>query len=209
MPTIEQAQQWYPADDPVHGFDHVLRVHAMAQQIGRELGADLEILQAASLLHDAAGADPRENRAEHQKASAVFARQVLQGEGWSGERIQAVMHCIESHRYRGQVQPETLEAKILFDADKLDVLGAFGIGRTIGYAVQAGQPIYAAPSERFAASGEPEPGEPHSAYHEYLFKLRNVRSRLHTAPAERIAERREQLLRSYFEQLAAEARGGG
>ncbi len=207
MPTIEQAQRWYPSDDPVHGFDHVLRVHAMAQQIGRQLGADLEILQAAALLHDAAGADPRENRAEHQNASAAFARQVLQGEGWPDDRIQAAMHCIESHRFRGQVQPQTLEAKILFDADKLDVLGAFGIGRTIGYAVQAGQPIYAAPSERFLASGDHEPGEPHSAYHEYLFKLRHVGARLHTEPAKQLAEPRERVMRSFFEQLADEAQG--
>lgn len=207
MPTIEQASHWYTADDPVHGFDHVLRVLALAERIGKELGADLEIVRAAALLHDAAGADPRENRAEHEAASAEFARQVLSGEGWPDARIEAVAHCIVSHRYRGQQQPETLEARVLFDADKLDVVGAFGVARTLGYAWQAGQPTFAEPSEQFLETGELLPDEPHSAYHEYLFKLRRVRDRLHTLPARRMAEQREQVLAQFFEQLAAEARG--
>lgn len=209
MPTIEQAREWYPIDDPVHGFDHVLRVMRSAQQIGNELGADLEILRAAALLHDAAGADPRENRAEHESASAEFAQKVLKDEGWTNDRIQEVIHCIVSHRYRGKQVPESLEAQILFDADKLDVIGAFGVARTLGYAMQADQPMFAEPSEKFQASGEPEPGEPHSAYHEYLFKLRNVKDRLHTNPARRLAAEREKVLVTFFEQLAAEARGDG
>ena len=208
MPTIEQARGWYPHNDPVHGFDHVLRVMRSAENIGEELGADLEILRAAALLHDASGADPRENRAEHENASADFAREILGEEGWSLDRIEAVINCILSHRYRGHQRPGSLEARILFDADKLDVVGAFGVARTIGYAIQAGQPIFAEPSEKFLASGEAEDGEPHSAYHEYLFKLRHVRERLHTEPAQHMATEREKTLVNFFEQLAAEAHVG-
>jgi uncharacterized protein len=209
MPTIEQARDWYPENDPVHGFDHVLRVMRSAEEIGAELGADLDILRASALLHDAAGADPREDRAQHENASAEFAQQVLQDEGWPSERIQAVTECIVSHRYRGKRKPESLEAQILFDADKLDVIGAFGVARTIGYAIQAGEPIFAEPSDKFLTAGEPEPGEPHSAYHEYLFKLRYVKDRLHTEPARRLATDRELVLVSFFDQLAAEARNEG
>ena len=209
MPTVEQAREWYPTEDPVHGFDHVLRVMRSAEEIGKELGADLEVLRAAALLHDAAGADPREDRAQHENASAEFARETLANEGWSQDRIKAVVECVLSHRYRGKQQPKSLEARILFDADKLDVVGAFGVARTIGYAIQADQPIFAQPSEKFLASGELEHGEPHSAYHEYLFKLRNVKGRLHTDPARRLASEREKVLVSFFEQLAAEARGDG
>ncbi len=207
MPTVEQAREWYPADDPVHGFDHVLRVMRSAEEIGEELGADLEVLRAAALLHDAAGADPRENRAEHESASAEFAQKILGEEGWPEERVQAVTECIVSHRYRGKQNPESLEAKILFDSDKLDVIGAFGVARTLGYAMQAGQPMFAEPSDQFMETGQTIPDEPHSAYHEYLFKLRNVKDRLHTDPARRLAAEREQVLVSFFEQLAAEARG--
>jgi uncharacterized protein len=132
---------------------------------------------------------------------------VLAEEGWDDERIEAVQHCIRAHRFRGAEAPQSLEAEILFDADKLDVIGAFGTARTIGYAVQAGQPVFAEPSDEFLSSGKTEPGEPHSAYHEYLFKLRRVKARLHTAPAKEIAADRDRLLRMFFDQLAAEARG--
>ncbi len=210
MPTVDQARAWYPEHDPVHGFDHVERVLALAQQLGTELGADLEVLQAAALLHDAAGAAPLSKaRAEHEHSSAEFARAVLEQEGWSASRIEPVLHCIRAHRYRAAERPISLEAQVLFDADKLDVIGAFGVARTIGYAVQAGAPIFAEPSARFRNTGELEPGEPHSAYHEYLFKLRWVRDRLFTEPARRLAAEREQFLRAFFEQLAAEARGEG
>jgi uncharacterized protein len=211
MPTTEQARAWYDPSDPVHGWDHVVRVLQLAERLGAELGADVDILRAAALLHDASGAAPDEagGRAEHEVDSADFARRVLALEGWPAERIEAVADCIRGHRFRGREQPKTLEAKILFDADKLDVMGAFGAARTIGYAVQAGNPIYAEPSERFLASGELEPGEAHSAYHEYLFKLRHVRERLQTEPARRMGESRHRALTAFFEQMEAEAHGEG
>ncbi len=211
MPSIEEARSWYDDQDPVHGFDHVLRVMRMAEQIGSRLGADLDVLRAAALLHDAAGAHPAEPemRLDHEQRSARFARQVLEGEGWPSDVIEAVQHCIRAHRYRGDEQPTSLEARILFDADKLDVLGAFGIARTIGFALQAGQPVYVSPSEQFLRTGEGEPGEPHSAYHEYLFKLRNVRQRLFTDLARSIAEERIGLMDRFFGALAAEDAGDG
>jgi uncharacterized protein len=208
MPTIEQTRQWYADRDPVHGFDHVLRVQKLAQRIGSELGADMEILQAAALLHDVTDAAPGEGsgRANHEITSAAFAGKVLKEEGWSMERIEAVQHCIRAHRFRSRETPRTLEAKVLFDADKLDVVGAFGVSRTLGYAQQAGEPPFAEPSLRFLKSGEHESGESHSAYHEYLFKLRNVPGRLYTKPAQRIAAQRFKVLEAFFKQLAAEAR---
>ncbi len=103
MPTVEQAHAWYPANDPVHGFDHVLRVLRTAEALGEELGADLEVLRAAVLLHDAAGAvpGPEGDRQTHEQASAAFAEKMLTEEGWPRERVDAVTHCIRAHRYRG------------------------------------------------------------------------------------------------------------
>jgi len=209
MPSIEQAQTWYDLNDPVHGLDHALRVYRMVEVLGEELNADLEILRAAALLHDASGAAPGEGgkRSLHEQDSAEFARRVLLEEGWTEERIVAVQHCIVAHRYRNKEAPVSLEAKILFDADKLDVVGAFGVARTIGYALQAQLPIFSEPSEQFLRQGVEENGEPHSAYHEYLFKLRHVKDRLFTDPAKRISEHRFRILTEFFEQLAAEARG--
>ena len=209
MPTIEQARTWYADSDPVHDFDHILRVYRMAERLGTLVGADMDILRAAALLHDAEGATPGgAGRKQHHLASAEFAERVLSEEGWPAERITAVQHCIRAHRFRGTGEgPQTVEARVLFDADKLDVLGAIGVARVVAYAALNNQPIYAQPSERFLASGEKEPGEMHSAYHEYLFKLSKIKARLFTPQACALAEEREAYLAEFFQRLAAETEG--
>lgn len=210
MPTIDQARQWYAGADPVHDFDHVLRVYRLAERLAMSEGADLEIVRVAALLHDAEGAAPGTNvsRKNHHHASSDFAAKVLKAEGWTDERIAAVQHCIRAHRYRDNTEPpNTLEAKVLFDADKLDVLGAVGVARVIAYATIVGQPFYSSTSERFLLSGEEEPGERHSAYHEHLFKLRKVRDRMFTASARAIAEERLRYLDEFFERLIGEWNG--
>lgn len=209
MLTLETARSWYPNTDPVHGFDHIERVYRMSERLALAEGADLEIVHAAALLHDIEGSHPAgEERANHHFQSADIAADILQTEGWTAERIAAVQHCIRAHRYRDDREPPaTIEAKVLFDADKLDVLGAIGVARTVGYAVQAGQPIYAQPSEQFLTSGVKEPGEPHSAYHEHLFKLSRVKDRLFTDSARKIAADRHAYLDTYFKRLIAEMDG--
>lgn len=209
MLTLETARQWYPDSDPVHGFDHIERVYLMSDRLARAEGADLDIVHAAALLHDIEGSHPAgEERANHHVQSADLAAEILRSEGWPEERIAEVQHCIRAHRYRDNREPPaSIEAKVLFDADKLDVLGAVGVARAIGYAVQAGQPVYAAPSERFLTSGEEEAGEPHSAYHEHLFKLLKIRDRLFTDSARAIAAGRHVYLDDYFKRLIAEMSG--
>ncbi len=208
MPTVEQARAWYPEYDPVHGFDHILRVLRMAEKLAAAEGADMEIVRAAALLHDASGAETGgAGRAEHQNSGAAFAEQILKAEGWPPERIAAVQHCIRAHRFRGDEKPETLEAKVLFDADKLDVLGAWGVARTLGYDVVMKWPFFAEPSEEFLKTGTKAPGETHSSYHEWKFKLSKIKERMQTATGRRLAEARQKFLDDYFEQLAAEVRG--
>ncbi len=209
MPDIETASRWYPAADPVHGFDHVLRVYRLAEQIARREGADLEIVHAAVLLHDAHDpALPGGSRQNHHHESADFARRVLAAEGWPDLRIEAVVHCIRAHRFRDQQEePASLEARVLFDADKLDAIGAIGAARAVAYAARAGQPAYAAPSAEFLETGRLEPGEAHSSYHEYLFKLRHLADRLFTASGRSIAQGRQQFLAEFYQELEAEVNG--
>lgn len=207
MPTLETARGWYAAADAVHDFDHVLRVYRMAERLAAAEGADLEIVRAAALLHDAEGAAPGtgQARADHHHASADFAAQVLTAEGWQAERIAAVQHCIRAHRYRDRSEPPaTIEAKVLFDADKLDVLGAIGAARVIAYAALIGNSFYFPPSDQFLQTGEELNGEPHSAYHEHLFKLRKVPERMFTETARRIAAERLRYLDEFFERLIDE-----
>jgi uncharacterized protein len=209
--TIKEAHTWYQDSDPVHDFDHVLRVYRVAEKLAQAEGADLEIVRAAALLHDSRGSAPGGEgtaRAEHHIASADFAGEILTEKGWPADKIKAVQHCIRAHRFRGREDaPVTMEAKVLFDADKLDVLGAIGAARTIAYAALDGQPAYAEPSAHFLETGQKEPGEPHSSYHEFLFKLQKVKSRMFTDSGKALAEARHAYLVGFYEQLQAEARG--
>ena len=209
MPTMAQARTWYEGVDAIHDFSHIQRVYHMAERLTKIEGADLEIVHAAALLHDSRGTMPGSGeRAEHHLASAVFAQEVLAAEGWPQDRIAAVQHCIRAHRFRDKRErPETIEAKVLFDADKLDVLGAVGVMRTLGYALLAGEPPYVEPSQHFLDTGEKEPGEPHSAYHEYLFKLCKIKDVLFTDAAREVAKERDAYLADFFRRYAAESRG--
>lgn len=217
MLSIDIARTWYSSTDPVHGFDHVLRVYHLAEYIALVEGADLEIVRAAVLLHDVevdrlspaanwkTSIDEQPDRTNHHLSSADFARQILKEDGWDDLRIQAVVHCIRAHRFRDNSQsPQSLEAKILFDADKLDAIGAIGVMRAIGYAITHGQPVYAEPSERFVQSGQLEPGEPHSSYHEFIYKLRRLKDCMYTRVAREIAEERHQFMEEYYLHLQSE-----
>ncbi len=205
MPTLEQAKSWYADNDPVHGYDHIQRVYRTAERLARAEGADIEIVRAAALLHDAEGPLTGDSRAEHQLASAKFARQILAAEGWPEDRIAAVQHCIRAHRFRDDREPpETIEAKVLFDADKLDAIGAIGAVRGIAYAVLDQQNLFTEPSEQFLRTGEKQPGEAHTPYHEHIFKLRKLRDRMFTDSGRTIAEARHAYLEGFFIQLHAE-----
>ena len=141
-------------------------------------------------------------RLEHHLSSAEFARQVLLSEGWAEERIAAVQHCIRAHRFRDDREnPQTIEARVLFDADKLDAIGARGVLRALAYALARGNPAYAQPSEQFLATGHLQPGEAHSAYHEFVFKLAKLKERMYTPTGRLLAEQRHALMAAYFEQL--------
>ena len=209
MLSLEQAKKWYVNTDAVHDFSHIERVYKMAERLALEECADLEIVRTAALLHDADGTTPGSDvRLEHHLRSAELAAKVLQEEGWSEDRIKAVQHCIRAHRFRDDREPpSTIEAKCLFDADKLDVLGAIGAVRVVVYAALAGTPFYMEPSRQFIETGKEVPGELHSAYHEYLFKLKKIEKKLFTKTAKTIAKERSLYLDEFFNQLIAEING--
>jgi uncharacterized protein len=198
MPTIEEARGFYPDDDPVHGFSHILRVYRLCERIGRQENADLTIVRAAALLHDVEGdVDVRE---DHHLAAARFAEKTLIKEGWSEEAIKAVVHCIRAHRFRDDTEkPQTVEAQVLFDADKIDAIGAVGVARAVAYAVRAGMDVYAPPSDLYLSSGKYEPGESQTVAHEYLFKLRHIKDRLFTPSGRSLAAERHELMVRFFE----------
>jgi len=205
MPSLEQAKNWYPVNDPVHGYDHIVRVYRLADRLAQAEGADLEIVHAAAILHDAEGPLTGGKRTEHHIASADFARQILEAETWPDDRIAAVQHCIRAHRFRDdREQPQTIEAQVLFDADKLDAIGAIGAVRAIAYAVLDQQDLFTQPSERFLTTGEKENCEAHTPYHEHLFKLSKLKDRMFTKTGKGYAQARHDYLEGFFTQLYAE-----
>jgi uncharacterized protein len=207
--SLEEARSLYIEADSAHDFSHVERVYHLALRLAESEAAVQEIVAAAALLHDVMDSSPGSGvRKNHHLASAEFAEGVLAERGWPPEKIAAVQHCIRAHRFRADSEtPESIEAQVLFDADKLDVLGATGAARTIAYAAHAGEPIYVEPSDRFLSTGEKEPGEPHSAYHEFIFKLQHIKERMYTATGKKLAAERHAYLVGYFERLAAEMIG--
>ncbi len=210
MPSLEQAREWYRGADAVHDFDHVLRVLALAERIAQAEGADLEIVRAAVLLHDAALGENDATRARsgHHERSADFARQMLTAEGWQSARVEHVVECILAHRFRETTHVEkSLEAKVVYDADKLDAIGAVGAARAIAFAALHGNPFYREPSARFRRGDGLEPGEVHSAHHEFEFKLVRIPERLNTRSAKTLGRERLKVLREFFARLGEESQG--
>ena len=137
---LKKAKKYYKEleTDFSHNFDHFLRVERLAKRIGKDERADLEVLEAASLLFDVArGSEDKGEVEDHAKASAEIARKILNEIGFPQKKIESVCHAIEVHRKSKNKQPDTLEAKILQDADYLDAMGAVDVARVIGSAYQS------------------------------------------------------------------------
>lgn len=199
MMTIEEARRFYLENDTAHDFDHVLRVLALAERIGQAEGADLEIVRAAALLHDVGG----QHRSCHAWAGAQQAREILQGH--PPEKVEAVAHAIATHSFREKSIPQTLEAQILYDADKLDAIGAIGVARAYAVSGQTGQRLWGPmPADyRGEAQGTPE----HTAVHEFVFKLSRLKDTLFTSTAKAIAEERHRYMVEFFARLEREVKG--
>lgn len=126
--------------DDIHGFPHIKRVYNLCLQLGKELGANLFILEIAVFLHDIGRIhkDKSNNEKNHAKISADMTLDFLKSKDFNIHQndIDNIIHCIRTHSFSNNVIPRTLEAKILSDVDKIDALGAVGLYRTIGFTVK-------------------------------------------------------------------------
>src|SRR5437870_10408625 len=142
----EIADSYYPKRDWAHGRSHIDRVLRTAVEIGKREGADVEIIELSAILHDIFANEEKHSSIEgfrHEIEASKEARNILTNLGLTDRTVDAVCHCIESHRKRtGRVQPQTVEAKCLFDADKLDCIGAIGIVRSAFMSLEQGQEFY-------------------------------------------------------------------
>ena len=200
MITVEEARRYYAEADAAHNFDHVLRVLALAERIARAEGADLEIVRAAALLHDVGRVGEERGDGCHARIGAARAREILRGHPQN--RVEAVAEAIAAHRFRRGPDPQSLEARVLYDADKLDAIGAIGVARAYAVAGREGQRLWADLAEDPA-----DGGGGHTPVHEFALKLSRLKDGLFTAAARQIAADRHRFMVAFFQRLAEEVQG--
>ena len=189
-----------------HDWEHTLRVYDLCIHIGRVEGADLEVVRISAVLHDVGRPEQDASKGTvcHAEKGAKMAQALLKSYSTSQRRKDHIIHCIRSHRFRGDCEPETLEAKVLFDADKLDSIGAIGIGRAFQFAGEVGAKFH-------NPSVSPEETSPYTeedtGYREFRLKLSRIRDRIYTAEGRRIARGRHAFMEMFFERFLQEHEG--
>ena len=189
-----------------HNWEHTERVYRLAMHIGAVQGADLEVLAIAAYLHDVgrAAQDRSKGALCHAEQGAAIAAPVLEAYPIPPEKKGNILHCIESHRYRNDHVPRTLEAQVLFDADKLDAIGAVGIARAYLFAGEVGAVLH---------NGSMDPHEAKSysrddtGYREYRVKLSKIKDRMLTQEGRRMAVERHAFMEGFFERFLKEHEG--
>nr|WP_234120427.1 HD domain-containing protein [Clostridium hydrogenum] len=200
-----------------HNLDHVFRVYNLCLLLAKyEKDVDLEVLIPASLLHDIARVEESEDKTgkiDHAVLGSVVAENILRKLEYEEEQIKAIKHCIITHRFRTGNEPKTIEAKILFDADKLDVIGASGIARTFMLAGQFGQRLTVNDSldeyiqANTVQNGRLKDVSKHTPFIEYEVKFKKVPNKLYTEKAKEIGRERLEFMDQYFNRLKAEIKG--
>ena len=208
---------------PAHDINHVMRVYNLCLKLAEyESNADLDILRTAALLHDIARTkEDEEGRAgvisvDHAVLGAKMSDRILRELEYPEEKIERIKHCIVAHRFRGENPPRTIEAKILSDADKLDVLGATGIARSFTIGGENGQKIYSdTPVDEYIkenlvstkANGRIIDPTKHSSNLEFETKFKRIPGKLYTQKAREIARERLEYMKQFFERLKREIDG--
>ncbi len=180
-----------------HDYLHVLRVRKLAVEIGKKEGADIEVLELASLLHDIALALGKEKHL-HAEESAKIAKKILKGK-ISEEKLNKIIDAIENHSYSKGTVPRSLEGKILQDADRLDAIGAIGVCRAIVYGALKSRALYDA-DDPFAERRELKEDE----YTIDHFFTKLLKIDMNTETAKREAERRIKFMKYFLEELKRE-----
>ncbi|MEW6259021.1 MAG: HD domain-containing protein [Thermodesulfobacteriota bacterium] len=206
---IEQiARSFFTDGRGSHGWDHTLRVVRLAQRIARAEGADMDVVVTAAYLHDIGRSveDESEGSLCHADYGGRLAETILHRNGFRFTAAQQdnVLHCIRSHRFRGKETPVTLEAKVVFDADKLDAIGAIGIARAYLFAGEIGARLHCPEiplSETLPYTAAD------TGYREYAVRLRKIRDIMLTAEGRRMANDRHRFMEGFFDRFLQEYEG--
>lgn len=200
----EEVKKAFDDSKGSHDWEHTERVYNLCMHIGKKEDADMEILRLAAILHDIGRAhqDKSEGKICHAKKGAEIARDLLKK--YDYDKIDEVVHCVECHRFRNEKIPESKEAKIVFDADKLDCIGAVGIGRAFLFSGEIGAKLHNkdADMEKTEAYTKED-----TAYREFIVKLRKVKDRMLTEEGKRLAKERHDFMVDFFDRMNKEVEG--
>jgi len=172
----------------IHGYMHVERVLKLSSEIGTVLNANLIVIKIAALLHDVGRYFKKDDKVRnHAEISAEIAENFIIKNNFNisiGD-VKNILHCIRVHSFSNGLEPKTLEAKILSDADKLDALGAIGLYRTIGFTIK-----------KF--------GGIEQVIHHLENKILNLKEMIYLDYSKQIAEKRDKIIRDFYSQIKKE-----
>ncbi len=190
-----------------HDWDHVARVYNLAVALAKKEKADMSIVKTATLLHDIKRTEEMLGGGKfcHALEGAKEAEKILQELDYDKDFIAAVKHAIEAHRYRNSIKPRSLEAKILSDADKLDAVGAIGVGRAFLWCGRHGSRLHNTDKKSILANSPYDKN--HTLYTEYMVKLRFLKNKMFTKAGRKIAQERSTFMANFIKRLDSEIKG--
>lgn len=199
--------------DAAHDLDHLVRTTALADTIQLREGGDLPVVWAAVALHDIGQARELRHGGDHALIGAEMAGELLEGTQFPQASIPAVQQAIREHRMTGGIVPRTLEGRILYDADKLDSLGAIGIGRLYMITGRYNQKVYSSMPVEIKEPVEPtlvrhlRRREDYSPSIEFQLLFGNLPDRMATATGRELARERFDFMQEFFRRLKLEVEG--
>ena len=191
-----------------HDWEHTLRVFKLCDRIGNKEGVDMDVVRVAAYLHDIGRGyqDASLGVICHAEKGAEMAAPLVQALHLTEQQKENIIHCIRSHRFRGNHVPATPEAKVLFDADKLDAIGAVGIARAYLFAGEVGARLH-------RSDIDIDKTKPYSkndtGYREFKVKLCKIRDRILTKEGRRLADERHEFMERFFKRFIEEYEGEG
>lgn len=189
-------------EDAAHNPMHIRRVVTNARRLATAEGADWLVVMPAAWLHDCViipKSSPDRSRASQLAAATAITW--LEDLGWPHGRLEEIRHAIEAHSFTAGIAPQTLEAKVLQDADRLDALGAVGLARTLMLGAEMKREFYEA-TDPFCQTRKADDGV-FTLDHLYC-KLLTLEGTMQTASGKVEARQRTEFLRQFLAQLESE-----
>ncbi len=197
--VIQEIKQQFEADATGHDWYHIERVYQLSIYLQSKEGGDLEIIQLAALLHDIS--DHKFNGGKLDEGGKVAA-EILAKLNYPAEKIADVTYIIDHLSYKGAntaTEMHSLEGQIVQDADRLDAIGAIGIGRTFAYGGFKGQPMHDPElTPKLHDSFEEYATSKGTTINHFYEKLLLLKDRLNTKTAKEIGEQRHQIMQDFL-----------